>query len=137
MATMIVVTRCSKPLCDAPTDAGAEACRDRQPILVLQASGALVTSITSSCANAHLVEDIEGTELFLDVLAEPIAEPKECHIEILLSDAEHFAFDIPFTKLIDCSTCTAGYIANWNAVFVSVPAPHFDGSFPSPDASDE
>jgi hypothetical protein len=93
----------------------------------------LITSVASSCGNAHLflVDSFN-----IDVLADPIHQPETCHIDILVSDGERFSFDIPFTQrtVLDCSTCTDGYTATWQPLFIIVPPTEFDGSFP-PDAS--
>ena len=95
----------------------------------------LVTSVTSSCGNVHLVSDDLEADL-KDVLAEPLERPATCHIETRLSDGEHFAFDIPFTQPIECPGCIGGYSAIWQALFIDVPPPSFDGSFAPTDVSD-
>jgi len=104
-------------------------CHTAQPILVLQVTGGLIPSVSSSCGNARL---FLADSFNLDVLADPLLQPETCHIDILVSDGRRFSFDIPFTQrtVLDCSTCTEGYTASWQALFIIIPPTEFDGSFP-------
>ena len=133
MFASLAIASCNEGVCSSDTidDAGADACLNRRPVVVLVVEGAFVTSITSSCNNAHLITDHEQ----LDVLAEPLERPATCHIEVRLSDDEHFAFNMPFTQPIDCPTCIGGYTATWQGPFINVVPGAFDGGFASIDAS--
>jgi len=73
--------------------------------------------------------------MLLDVVAEPLSQPRTCHIETLLSDGEHFSFDLSFTNAIECSGCIGGYTATWQVVFIAVPPVTFDGGFAPFDAN--
>lgn len=107
-------------------------CNNAAPTVILEAQNRLVTSVSSSCGNVHLAGS--------DVVGELLHEPETCHVEVLLADGEHFAFDIPFTEHIDdccCKSCIEGFDAVWQTVDASAPTPLPDASpFPPSDAGD-
>jgi len=123
MVAMSVSLACS-PHCSsfcAPTPS---------PILV--ANNLQITSLSSTCANIR----IAGS----DVVGDLLEESKTCHVDVVLSNGDDFAFDVPFTnrfKQCCCGSCVEGFEATWQAVDASAPPPLPDASpFPLIDASD-
>lgn len=108
-------------------------CAGHAPAVILEANNLLVTSVTSSCSNIRL----SGS----DVVGDLRSGPETCHVDILLSDSNHFSFDVPFTNHINeccCADCVEGFDAVWQPVDASAPPPLSDASpFPPPEASDE
>jgi hypothetical protein len=104
-------------------------CNESGPVDILEVNNLLVSSVTSSCNNVEL----SGNE----VIGNLLDKPATCHVEIFVSDGEHFAFDIPFTvqPATCCGTTPTGFTASWNTVMVGFPS--LDASpFPPTDASD-
>lgn len=114
-------THCVDFCADAPTTSK-----------ILETNGLLVGVLDTSCTNFRL----SGTQIIADMLD----ASKTCHVEITLSDAEHFSFDVPFTNHINqccCASCTEGFAADWQMITAGSPFESVDASpFAPSDASD-